>query len=348
MAKRKFWFLFTLLLLVGTVFFVSRLRVKPVTASRFLFGTLIRITAYGSKAAAGVEQAFAELERIHELTSQTQGLVAQINAQAGKNPVPVGPEFFAFLQNVLRLAEASGGYFNPVIGALVELWDFGYDGAGRLPSPAEITAVLPLTHRHLVVLDKANQTVFLKQTGMKLDLSGVAKGYGVDRAWAILKQAGVAGALINGGESSIRVLGERPGGGPWRIAISHPRHEGWIGIVHLTSGQALGTSADTQRYIEVEGIRYSHLLNPFTGYPATDLAAVTIMADSAMQADLFSTAVFVAEAEDRKRLLTQQKLEALFVDRDMEVTLTPGFAARLQRTEEEEGSSEKKAPDDRD
>lgn len=337
MEKRKLWPVVLLVLLVIAAFFFFRRREEPVTESRFLFGTLIRITAYGPGASSAVEQAFGELERIHDLTSGTHGIVAQINAQAGKNPVQVGPEIFLFLQTVFQLAAASDGYFNPAIGPLVELWDFDYDGKGRLPAPTEITAVLPLTQSDLVDLDEKDLTVYLKKAGMKLDLSGVAKGYAIDRAWAILKQAGVAGALINGGESSIRVLGERPGGGPWRIALSHPRSKEWIGIVHLTSDQALGTSADTQRYVEVDGQRYSHLLNPFTGYPATDLAAVTIITDSAMKADLFSTAVFVAEAGARERLIVGQKLEALSVDRDMNVTMTPGFAAILKRTDEDLG-----------
>ncbi len=345
MRKRKLWLLVVLFLLILTAFFFARRHQKPVNESRFLFGTLIRITAYGPGASVAVRQAFGELERIHELTSQTQGIVAKINAQAGKAPVSVGPEFFAFLRTVFKMAEASAGYFNPVIGALVELWDFGYDGKGRIPSPEEVTAVLPLTRNNLVVLDDEGPTVYLKQAGMKLDLSGVAKGYAIDRAWEILKRSGVVGALINGGESSIRVLGERPGGGPWRIAISHPRSKEWIGVVHLTSSQAVGTSADTQRYIEVEGKRYSHLLNPFTGYPPTDLSAVTIITDSAMKADLFSTAVFVAAAEDRARLLARQQLEALIIDRDMHVTMTPGFKTLLKREEEdEEGFGGKKTP----
>lgn len=335
--QKNIGLLVILVLLVATALFLHHRRQKPVTESRFLFGTLIRITAYGPGASVAVEQAFGELERIHRLTSQTEGIVARLNAQAGKTPLQVGPEFFAFLQTVFQGAEATGGYFNPVIGALVDLWDFGYDGAGRLPSPQEIEGVLPLTQTSQVVLDESAQTVFLKQAGMKLDLSGVAKGYAIDRAWTLLKQAGVTGALLNGGESSIRVLGERPGGGPWRIAISHPREAGWIGVVHLASGQALGTSADTQRYIEVGGKRYSHLLNPFTGYPPTDLIFVTVVADSALQADLYSTAVFVADAAEREGLLTREHLEGLIVDSRLEVVMTPGFARIFKMTADGEG-----------
>jgi len=313
-------------------FFLRRAEEKPVEKSRFLFGTLIRITAYGPGAASGVDRALAEMERIHGLTAQNEGLVALINERAGQSPVPVGEELFNLLEKIFRLAEETKGYFNPVIGSLVELWDFDYEGKGRLPSPEEIRSVLPLTQREQVVLDEERQTVFLKQAGMKLDLSGVAKGYAVDRAWAILKEAGVTGALINGGESSIRVLGERPGGGPWRIAVSHPRRNGWIGILQLRSGQALGTSADTQRYFEENGRRYSHLLNPLTGYPPTDLMSVTVLAPSALEADLYSTAVFVAEGKDRKDFLARLGIEAVLVDADTEILVTPGMETIFKKS----------------
>jgi thiamine biosynthesis lipoprotein len=301
----------------------------PVEERRFLFGTIIRITAYGPGATAAVGEAMEEMARIHRWASQTQGIVARINAQAGKTPVQVGPEIVAFLQKVFQLAEACGGYFNPVIGALVEIWDFGYEGKGRIPSAAEIRQVLPLIDRQKVVIDEKAQTVFLQEPGMKIDLSGVVKGYAIDRAWEILKIKKVTGALIDGGESSIRVLGERPGGGPWRIAVSHPRQSEWIGIIQLTSSQALGTSADTEHYLESEGRRFSHLLNPFTGYPPEDLLAVTIVADSALKADLYSTAVFVAAADDREGLVTGQGLEVLLVDSQSQVHMTPGLAAKL-------------------
>jgi thiamine biosynthesis lipoprotein len=323
-------FLLLLLLLLQQV------RLKPVEKNGFLFGTLIRITAYGPKAAIAVEQAFAEMERIHRLTAQNQGIVARLNAEAGRKPVPVDGETFFLLQRVFRLAEATAGHFNPIIGALVELWDFDYGGKGRLPSPEEIRRVLPLTDSNLVAFDQKAQTVFLKQAGMKLDLSGVAKGYAVDRAWEILQQFEVTGALINGGESSIRVLGERPGGGPWRIALSHPRREEWIGVLYLESGQALGTSADTERYIESEGQRYSHLLNPFTGYPPTDIMAVTVVTDSALEADLYSTAVFVADGDNRERLINRLGLEAVIVDDTARVVMTPGMKAIMNGEEGEE------------
>ncbi|NLW55450.1 MAG: FAD:protein FMN transferase [Firmicutes bacterium] len=307
----------------------TRLQKKPVEKSSFLFGTLIRITAYGPNTSSALEAAFREMSRIHQLVDAEVGELAQINKNAGRSPVPVNAELFTFLEEVFQLAQASEGYFNPVIGALVDLWDFGYQGKGRLPSVQEIQSVLPLTQSALVKFDPEKQTVFLPQAGMKLDLGGVAKGYALDRAWEILRASGVRGALLNGGESSIRVLGERPGGGPWRVALSHPRHADWIGIIKLNSGQAIGTSADTQRYFEVDGRRYSHLLNPYTGYPPADLFAAIVIAETAFEADLYSTAVFAAEGREREEYLAERGLEGVLVDAGQQIIMTPAVEKML-------------------
>mgnify|MGYP002344358696 CR=1 FL=1 len=298
---------------------------KPIKKETFLFGTLIRITAYGPGASSAIDRAFMEMSRIESYTAQDRGEVAKINLNAGKHPVKVSNELFSFLQVVFKLAKESEGYFNPVIGALVETWGFGYGGEGRIPSAKEISSTLPLTKSELVEFNEEEKTIFLRQEGMKIDLGGVAKGYALDRAWEVLKSSGVDGALINGGESSIRVLGEGPGGGPWRIAISHPRREKWIGIIELTSGKAVGTSADTERYIEKDGRRYSHLLNPYTGYPPSDLFSATVIADTALEADLYSTAVFVAEGVERLEFLTVRKMEGVIVNSALTVKATKGI-----------------------
>ena len=122
----------------------------------------------------------------------------------------------------------------------------------------------------------------------------------------------------------------KTGRGPWRVALSHPRHTEWIGIIKLTSGQAIGTSADTQRYIEVNGRRYSHLINPFTGYPPADLLAATVIADTALAADLYSTAVFVAGDRERVEYLAARGLEGVLVDAEQQIIMTPAIRAVIQ------------------
>ncbi|NLW10272.1 MAG: FAD:protein FMN transferase [Firmicutes bacterium] len=296
---------------------------KPLYKEAFLFGTLIRVTAYGPGARAALDRALTEMARIEQEIAKA---VAAVNSKAGEEPVEVDAEFFALLEAVLGRSGETGGYFNPAIGPLVEAWEFGPGGSGRLPPREEVEQVLPLLDANGIILDRAAGTIYLSRKGMRLDLGGVAKGYAVDRAWELLAGAGVRGALVNAGESSIRVLGERPGGGPWRVAVSHPREEEWLGILALPSGAALGTSADTQRYIVVDGNRYSHLLNPFTGYPAAELLSVTVITGNAFDADIFSTALFVAEGRDRLELLDRWGAEGIMVTASGARVETPGLA----------------------
>ena len=229
------------------------------------------------------------------------GTVEAVNRKAGEEPVPVDEEFLGFLKTVLARSGETGGYFNPAIGPLVEVWGFGPGRTGRLPAREEVEQVLPLLDPEEIILDQAAGTVYLTRKGMRLDLGGVAKGYAVDRVWELLAGAGLRGALVNAGESSIRVLGERPGGGPWRVAVSHPRKEEWLGILALPPGSAVGTSADTQRYIVVDGRRYSHLLNPFTCYPAADLLLLRSL-PNALDADIYPPR-FCGRRLDRLELL---------------------------------------------
>ena len=146
--------------------------------------------------------------------------------------------------------------------------------------------MLPLLDANGIILDRAAGTIYLSRKGMRLDLGGVAKGYAVDRAWELLAGAGVRGVSERRREQ-YPGFGGAARGRPWRVAVSHPREEEWLGILALPSGAALGTSADTQRYIVVDGNRYSHLLNPFTGYPAAELLSVTVITGNAFDADIF-------------------------------------------------------------
>jgi len=296
---------------------------RPVHKEGFLFGTLIRVTAYGPGARAALDRALSEMARIEE---KIAGTVEAVNRKAGEEPVPVDEEFLGFLKTVLARSGETGGYFNPAIGPLVEVWGFGPGRTGRLPAREEVEQVLPLLDPEEIILDQAAGTVYLTRKGMRLDLGGVAKGYAVDRVWELLAGAGLRGALVNAGESSIRVLGERPGGGPWRVAVSHPRKEEWLGILALPPGSAVGTSADTQRYIVVDGRRYSHLLNPFTCYPAADLLSVTVITGNALDADILSTALFVAEGRDRLELLDRWGAEGIMVASSGVIIQTRGLA----------------------
>lgn len=301
MPDRKFWLGSAVavigLIAIWAVFF----RPTTVARSELAMGTFIEITATGVRPGPAVRAAFDEIRRIERLTrSDGSSDVARINAAAGVKPVTVSRDTIAILQLVSRYHSRLAGTFDPTVGPLVELWGFGYGSMPKLPSPQAVAKALPLVGFGRVDLDPARRTVWLRQPGMRLDLGGIAKGYAVDRAGEVLQRHGIRTALINAGRSSIRVLGRKNSGGDWRIGIGHPRRDGeLLGVLRLAGNCALGTSADDQNYFKVGGRRYSHLLDPATGYPGRDKILVTVTAPSAAEADLLSTAFFVL---DRTRI----------------------------------------------
>jgi thiamine biosynthesis lipoprotein len=286
---------------------------RPVKETRFFMGTFFTITTYGEQSKEAVEYAFEEIARIEGITNLTGSPVAEINRHSGGSEVRVPLELFQLIRRVLMLQQRVDGYFDPSIGSLVELWGFGYDGEGRVPNDRLIKQALSQLKATPIELDHTKQTVRIAY-GVKLDLGGVAKGYAVDRAVGVLQKKGVRNALVNGGESSIRAIGTRLDGKPWRIGIAHPRREQWAGVLQLPAGMALGTSADTQHYfVADDGRRYSHLINPKTGFPPDDVYSITVMSPAAMDADIYSTALFVAEGNNRVELAKMWEIEAMVV-----------------------------------
>jgi thiamine biosynthesis lipoprotein len=312
------------LLLLGSialiVFYCFRiLREQTITQSEFVMGTVIEITATGSHPDRAVAAAFQAIRRVERLTGS--GLDA-INRGAGVKSVKVAPEIMEMLTLVQTYYPQVSGAFDPTIGPLTELWGFGRSGRPQLPGAAKIRAALPLIGFNQVEINPGAQTVRLKQAGMRLDVGGVAKGYAVDLAYQALRRAGIRSALINAGTSSIRVIGQRRDHQSWRIGIGHPRRNGeLLGSLTLSSGRSLGTSADTQNYFIHNQVRYSHLLDPKTGYPVRDKILVSVIAPTAAESDLLSTAFFMLSLEQIRAFLTRHPgIEAIVVDRKLQLT----------------------------
>jgi thiamine biosynthesis lipoprotein len=313
----------SILLLVGIaliIFYCFRIRQeRTITKSEFAMGTVIEITATGSHPDQAVAGAFQAIRRVERLTGS--GLAA-INREAGFKSVKVAPEILEILALVQKYYSQVSGAFDPTVGPLTELWGFGSEGRPHLPEAAKIRAALPLIDFSQVEIDRTAQTVKLKQTGMRLDLGGVAKGYAIDQAYQTLRRAGIQSALINAGTSSIRVIGKRRDHQSWRIGIGHPRRNGeLIGSLPLSSGLSLGTSADTQNYFIHNQIRYSHLLNPKTGYPARKNILVSVIAPTAAESDLLSTAFFIFSPEQIRTFLAKHPdIKAIMVERNFHLT----------------------------
>jgi thiamine biosynthesis lipoprotein len=316
------------ILLLGIValicfYFFRFRREQTITKSQFAMGTVIEITATGSHPGRAVTSAFQAIRRVERLTGSDPGSeLTAINRGAGVTSVKVAPEIMAILTLVQKYYPQVSAAFDPTIGPLTELWGFGREGRPHLPEAVKIRATLPLINFNQVEIDRTAQTVRLKQAGMRLDLGGVAKGYAIDRAYQALQRAGIKSALINAGTSSIRVIGKRRDRQSWRIGIGHPRRNGeLLGSLPLFSGCSLGTSADTQNYFIHNKVRYSHLINPETGYPSRDKILVAVIAPTAAESDLLSTAFFIIPPEQIRAFLAKHpKIKAIVVDRNLYLT----------------------------
>ena len=266
-----------------------------------LMGTTLEATVYRPASATSlagadleaVYSAVVEIDQRMSLYRPDSELVA-LNAQAGKDSIKVSAPTFQVLQTAQHYSGLSGGAFDITVQPLVELWGFYRMERTSIPPLAKIQAVLHQVGTERLDLDAEARTAALA-TGSRVDLGSIAKGYAVDRAIAALRARGVPAALIDLG-GNIGVLGQLPDGRPWTVGIKHPRGNRLIGLLRFREG-AIATSGDYDRYFEVEGRRFSHLLDPRTGWPAEGLYSVTVVAPNATAADALSTAAFVLGPE---------------------------------------------------
>lgn len=281
-------------------------------------GTTLEITVYRptsdrDQAAVDLEVAYQEILAVDQRFSlyRADSELVRLNAQSGQGNVAVSDEMLRILSASNYYSALSQSAFDIAIQPLVDLWGF-YDVAeATVPSPDALAGVLSRVGRQHVSVDAVAGEVALTG-GAGLDLGGIAKGYAVDLATAALRARGVPAALVNlGGNTG--VLGLAPGDRPWVIGIRDPRNDRLISQVRLTQG-AVSTSGDYDRYFEVEGKRYSHLLDPRTGRPVDGIYSLTVIAPTAMAADALSTAAFVLGAEEGMSLLSGcDRVEGLLI-----------------------------------
>lgn len=232
-------------------------------------------------------------------------VVSLINDAAGKKACSLDPETAMLLAFAELAFKTSSGLFDITSGVLRRVWDFKQ---GRIPTSERIDEVLPLVGWEKVKLNK--KQIYLPEPGMEIDLGGIGKEYAVDRAAELAFQHGAKHCCINFG-GDLRVTGPRGDGRPWSVAIQHPRVKGGvIASVPLSQG-ALATSGDYERYIEVDGKRYCHLLNPKTGWPVEHLQSVSVIADTCLNAGFLASATMLLGAKGKTELLDQTGLSYL-------------------------------------
>ncbi len=286
-------------------------------ASHESMGTIFTVAVYGRDRtflAEVVEQVFEEVDRLDEQMSnyKPESELSAINREAAGHPVILEPGLFHLLEICVQRSEQTGGAFDITVGPLMKSWGF-FRGRGRLPTSAEISDVLQrVGYRHLK-LDAERRTIRFDESGVEIDLGGIAKGYAVDRAVDILRSNGITSALVSSGTSSIYALGSPPGAQGWKITLRDPYDEHRpADVIHLQS-YSLSTSGNYERFFEIDGKSYCHIMNPHTGWPVQGVLSAAVLAATGTDTDGRSAGCFVMGVDGtRQYLAAQPNLAVIF------------------------------------
>jgi len=317
-------------LLASSLCFCSR-PPKEIKRVKLLMGTKVEITAQGKNEAimeAAVNKGFDEIERLEKKFSRFEpdSVVSRINQNAGQSPVQVDSEVFGLIEKSVAFCNASNGAFEITILPVLSLWKYN-DADPRPPGSQEIQEKLNLVDCQKIVLKKDQNLVFLPDPGMAIDLGGIAKGYAADKAAQKLRQNGVSAGIVNAG-GNLTVFGGTGKG--IAIGVRDPRQRGKVlAKIYITDG-AISTSGDYERFFIYNGVRYSHIIDPRTGYPARGVESVTVFAENGADADAWSTALFVLGSDQGLKILAGKPgLQALFIDESGKKIMSPGLSQRL-------------------
>ncbi|MFH1493901.1 MAG: FAD:protein FMN transferase [Pseudomonadota bacterium] len=304
----------------------------------YVFGTLVEISIYGEEEARAKQlagQVLTDFDQMHEfLHAWKPGSLSRMNEIFAHAPAraAIQPGMIPLLEDATRLSEQSGGLFNPAIGNLVRLWGFQGDEFKPVhPDPAEIEKLLQASPK---MSDIVIEGIEFRSTNpaVRVDLGGYAKGYALDVAAEYLRSQGVKNALINIG-GNIIALGKH-GKRPWQVGIQHPRKPGAIATLELRDGEAVGTSGDYQRYFELDGKRYCHIIDPRNGRPAQGTQAVTVLIppgkNAGVLSDVASKPAFIVGKQGWRDELKKMKVDqAMLIDDQGEIYLTPAIKKRV-------------------
>jgi len=306
----------------------------------FVFGTRVEVVTEGvpeKQAQEAINAVLREFDRLHRTYHawQPSELMTLNHALAHGQTATVQPEMAGLIRASQKYAALGDQLFDPAIGNLIQLWGFHADTfVARLPDPAAIKRLVAANPRMSDINVNGNQ-ISSSNPAVALDFGGIAKGWALDKAAAILHQHGVHNALVNIG-GNIMALGKK-GRQPWSVGIQHPRKAGPLATLALYDGEAIGTSGDYQRFFDLNGKRYSHLLDPRTGEPARDTEAVTILItpreDAGILSDAASKPIFLSPSKWREMARRFGINHVLRVDAAGRISVTTDMRARLRWTE---------------
>jgi len=313
-----------LLVLSATSFGQVIIRRKLVMmTSPFEMTVVAKDTAQGN---TYIDAAIAEVSRIENLVSdwKPETQISEVNRNAGIQPVKVDDEVFQLIKRAIKVSQLTDGAFDISYAAMDKIWKF--DGSmTAMPTPEAIKKSVEKVGYQKIILDDKKSTVFLRDVGMKLGFGGIAQGYIADKIRALLKSMGCISGIANV-SGDIAAWGKQPSGKPWTIAIVNPMNKTKIFATFPMVDSSVETSGTYEKYVVFNGIRYSHIINPKTGYPAQGIVSVTVFAKQTEMADVLAKGVFLFGVEAGIDLINQIKGgECIIVDAKGKIFTSKGI-----------------------
>ncbi|MFC5463397.1 FAD:protein FMN transferase [Lederbergia graminis] len=302
---------------------------SPYKRTEFLMGTVVTVKIYDADKETVLDRIFQTIETLaNQLTSNDiDSEIANINHYAGEQPVEVSDSTLKLIVSGKDFSESVNGLFDITIGPLTSLWSIGFPDA-RKPGEEEIEKALSLIDYKKIEINEMEHKIYLQDKGMRLDLGAIAKGFITDEVNKLLEEEHVTTAIIDLG-GNIYVKGLAPSGKQWTVGIQDPYSPRGTTIGNIqTTNKSVVTSGIYERFLEVEGVKYHHLLNPTDGYPFNnEIAGVTIISEESIDGDALSTSVFAMGLEAGMDYIESVAgVEAIFVSTDKQVFLTTGIA----------------------
>lgn len=265
-----------------------------------------------------IDSGIAEIQRIEKLLttfsedSQTQ----LINRNAGIRPVPVDNEVFNLIARANRISDLTQGAFDISYGSIDKsLWNFDLN-MKALPTPDLAKKMVRLINYKNIVLNPEQKTIFLKEKGMRIGFGGIGKGYAAEMAKAVMQKNGAASGVVNA-SGDLTTWGRQPDGREWTIGIAHPDVKDQPFSYMNISNMAVATSGSYEKYVEIDGRKYSHTINPKTGLPVTGIKSVTIISPNAELSDAMATPVTVLGVKVGLDMINQMKqIACIIIDDD--------------------------------
>ncbi len=285
-----------------------------------LMGSRFDITVVAkdsTEANSNIDIAIDEISRIEKLISSwdSNSQTSKINTNAGIEPVKVDKELFDLIERSLAITKLTDGAFDISYASMDRIWKF--DGSmTEMPSEADIKSSVSKVGFQNIELDDTNSTVFLKLKGMKIGFGAIGKGYAADKAKSLLIEKGIVSGIINA-SGDMTTWGKQTNGDEWKVAITNPLNKNKaFALLPITDG-AVVTSGNYEKYVNFNGKRYTHIIDPRTGYPSTGIISVTVFAPKAELADALSTSVFVMGKEVGLNRINQlPNIECIIIDED--------------------------------